>query len=242
MPSKSFDVPDIGTITIYKRRGTRSLRLTLTPDGAVRVTIPFWAPYQAGLTFAQSRQAWIAAQPRADDTVLRSGFAVGKTRRLVFMPTHGTTQTKTSVRKQEVVVSHPASLPIESSAVQTAARNACFRALKQEATALLTPRLNQLAREHGFTYRSLRIKRMKTRWGSCDQHTNIVLNLYLMQLPWQLIDYVILHELTHTKVLNHGADFWAAFEAVLPNARKLRRATRSYQPRLAIVETKPLVA
>lgn len=233
MASKSFDVPDIGTITVYKRRGTRSLRLSLTPEGAVRVTIPFWAPYQAGVRFAESRRAWIAAHPRPDDVLLHSGFPVGKTRRLVFAPTHGTTAVKTNVRKQEVVVSHPAGLAIESRTVQTAARNACYRAIKQEATALLTPRINQLANGHGFAYRSLKIKRMKTRWGSCDQHTNIVLNLYLMQLPWHLIDYVIVHELIHTRVLNHGADFWAAFEEIMPDARALRRAMRAHQPRLA---------
>jgi hypothetical protein len=56
-----------------------------------------------------------------------------------------------------------------------------------------------------------------------------------MQLPWQLIDYVLLHELTHTTILRHGPDFWRALEAVLPNARVLKKAMREYQPILGTV-------
>jgi predicted metal-dependent hydrolase len=73
---------------------------------------------------------------------------------------------------------------------------------------------------------------MKSRWGSCDQHRNIVLNLFLIQLPWEQIDYVLLHELTHTEVLRHGPDFWRAMERVLSDVKQLRKAVRSAQPRV----------
>ena len=51
-----------------------------------------------------------------------------------------------------------------------------------------------------------------------------------MQLPWNLIDYVLLHELTHTNILRHGPDFWQALEAVLPNMAVLKKTLREYQP------------
>ncbi|HET8992036.1 MAG TPA: M48 family metallopeptidase, partial [Candidatus Saccharimonadales bacterium] len=65
--------------------------------------------------------------------------------------------------------------------------------------------------------------------GSCDQSKNITLNLYLMQLPWHLIDYVLLHELTHTVVFKHGPDFWAEMDKYLPDSKSLRSEMKDYK-------------
>lgn len=54
----------------------------------------------------------------------------------------------------------------------------------------------------------MKINSSKHRWGSCTSKRNINLSLYLMMLPEHLINYVILHELTHTIELNHGQRFW----------------------------------
>jgi predicted metal-dependent hydrolase len=51
-----------------------------------------------------------------------------------------------------------------------------------------------------------------------------------MQLPWDLIDYVLLHELVHTEHLHHGAGFWQRFDQVLPGAKQKRKALRAYKP------------
>lgn len=239
MPYKEFDVSGIGKIKIYKRRGSRSLRLTVAADGSIRVSIPYWTPYQAGLAFTVSRKSWITAQSRVEPLSLTNGMPVGKTRTLRFVPSTDAAGVKTSVRPTEVIVTYNLRLSVADETVQAAAQSACYRALKAEATKLLTPRLNELAAHFGFSYRSLSIKRMKSRWGSCDQRQNIVLNLFLMQLPWEYIDYVILHELTHTRALHHGPDFWQKFEAVLPNARRMRKAMRSYRPVLGARSVEP---
>ena len=54
-----------------------------------------------------------------------------------------------------------------------------------------------------------------------------------MQLPWHLIDYVLMHELVHTEIMQHGPVFWARLEAHMPNARNLRKEINTYQPVLA---------
>ena len=234
MPYKEFDINGIGKIKIYKRRGNRSLRLTVAADGKVKVTIPLWAPYQAGAAFAMSRRSWILAQSAPSAGLLTHGMPVGKTQRLLFVRNGVLNGTKTNVRAAAVVVTHGANQHPEDSDVQAAAQAACWRALKKQSEQLLAKRLNELAATYGFTYRSISIKRMKTRWGSCDQNKNIVFNLFLVQLPWEFIDYVILHELTHTRALHHGPDFWRQFEAVLPGARALRKQMRAYQPALLV--------
>jgi predicted metal-dependent hydrolase len=231
MSQKIFTLEGIGSVTVQKRRGNRSLRLTLTSRG-VRVTIPTWTPYAAGVSFAQSKRAWIAANAPTAHAELQNGQAIGRNRRLTFARDPDITSPRTSVRSNEVVVWYgPENSPADAS-VQRAAELACWRALKAESNQLLTPRLNELAAQHGFAYRSLNFKRMKSRWGSCDQRHNIVINIFLIQLPWDCIDYVLLHELTHTRALHHGPDFWSAMERVLPGARRYLKRMRGFQPTL----------
>ena len=80
--------------------------------------------------------------------------------------------------------------------------------LRKEAKRLLPARTKHLAEKHGFQYTDLKIQSSKSRWGSCSRAQSINLSLYLMLLPADLIDYVILHELCHTKEMNHGVNFW----------------------------------
>ena len=235
MPYKTFDVEDIGTVTIYKCTGSRSMRLTVSSDGSIRATIPPWVPYQAGLSFVTSRRSWIAAQqPETSNTLLRSGQRIGKAHHLLFLADASITTPSATVRGTSIRVRYPLRLAATSPIVQAAAREACIRALRTQAQKLLSRRLQQLADLYDMPYRNLRIKRLKTRWGSCDQHKDIVLNLFLVQLPWKYIDYVILHELAHTKVLHHGPQFWNVLEDLLPDAKQLRKEMRAFQPTLLV--------
>jgi predicted metal-dependent hydrolase len=98
-----------------------------------------------------------------------------------------------------------------------------LRELKLKALEYLPGRLQTLASLHGFTYTSIKISRSKSRWGACSTRKNINLSLFLMQLPAYLIDYVILHELCHTKEMNHGPQFWALMDSVCNGRAKLLR-------------------
>lgn len=231
MAYKQFALDAQTPVKIYKRRSSRSVRLSIAPGGEIRVSIPAWAPYRVGLEFAKSRRSWISDQ-RGSQQQLKQGQPIGKAHRLRFVSNVGTTKVTSRVQQNEVSISHPVTKDISDSEVQSVARKAGARALRQQAETLLPQRLEQLARQHDFSYRSVTIKQLKGRWGSCDQHDNIVLNLFLMQLPWECIDYVLLHELTHTRVLRHGPDFWQAMEQVLPDVKQLRKAIRSHQPTL----------
>jgi predicted metal-dependent hydrolase len=79
---------------------------------------------------------------------------------------------------------------------------------KTEAKKIIITRLTELARQHGFSYRKVTIRNQHTRWGSCSAKDNISLNIKLVALPPELFDYVILHELVHTRVHNHSRRFW----------------------------------
>ena len=100
---------------------------------------------------------------------------------------------------------------------------------RKVARKILCRRIGELAQLHDFVYQRVSIRKQKSRWGSCSSKNNINLNANLLHLPPELIDYVLLHELVHTRVKNHSKDFWDELETVVPNARQVDRRLKDYQ-------------
>ncbi|MFC2024499.1 M48 family metallopeptidase [Chloroflexota bacterium] len=92
----------------------------------------------------------------------------------------------------------------------------------------LTRRLKYLAAKHGFTYNRVFIRNQKTRWGSCSQKNNISLNMKVVRLPEELIDYVILHELAHTRIKKHNDDFWVMMNKLVGDGKVKAASLREY--------------
>jgi hypothetical protein len=91
----------------------------------------------------------------------------------------------------------------------------------------LLPLLDVVAAESGITYAGARVRRQKTRWGSCSARKTISLNRNLIFLPEHLVRSLMLHELAHTLVLDHSARFWTTLERHDPNAQEHRRQMRA---------------
>ena len=94
---------------------------------------------------------------------------------------------------------------------------------REKARRILVSRLEEIAAKHGYTYNRVTIRNQKTRWGSCSSKNNISLNMKLVLLPDDLRDFILLHELVHTKVKNHGNDFWEEITKAKPEARELTK-------------------
>jgi hypothetical protein len=104
----------------------------------------------------------------------------------------------------------------------------------EQAQRMLVGRLNALLDRHSLPRpQHVVIRDLSSRWGSCSRSGRVSLNCRCGQLPPELIDYVILHELCHLLHLNHGSSFWQSLEQHLPDARIRRRALSGYrlQPR-----------
>jgi predicted metal-dependent hydrolase len=100
---------------------------------------------------------------------------------------------------------------------------------RSHARRYLLDRLDRLAAIHGLTYGRVFLRNQKTRWGSCSFNNNISLNLKLIRLPQELIDYVILHELAHTRIKNHGPGFLKMLDGLIGDAARLDRRLRAYE-------------
>ena len=99
-----------------------------------------------------------------------------------------------------------------------------------EAVVTIISRLEKLAKIHNFKYAKVSIRNQKTKWGSCSAKNNISLNINLARLPDELRDYVILHELVHTRFKNHSKKFWAELDKVIGrSAKELSKKLKNYR-------------
>ncbi|MBW2561760.1 MAG: M48 family metallopeptidase [Deltaproteobacteria bacterium] len=100
---------------------------------------------------------------------------------------------------------------------------------RKNAEVILRERLDHLAREYGFSCNRVSIRNQKSRWGSCSADNNISLNQKITRLPNRLIDFVLLHELVHTRIKNHGKDFWLELGKYVDDVKTLRSEFRQYR-------------
>lgn len=109
-------------------------------------------------------------------------------------------------------------------------RKVIEEALKRNAKIILPPRLYQLSLRHNLPYKSVKINSSNGRWGSCSTRRSINLSCYLILLPEHLIDYVLLHELAHTREMNHGEGFWALLDELTEGkAQSLRQELKEFK-------------
>lgn len=106
------------------------------------------------------------------------------------------------------------------------AQSALVAALKQCAADRLAPRFSAIAARHGLIHGRVGWRNQKSRWGSCSANGNISLNVRLLFLPLELVDYVFVHELAHLEYPNHSRRFWNRVEDMLPGAMQRRRRLR----------------
>jgi predicted metal-dependent hydrolase len=229
MPAKIYHIDSIGSVSISKRNGSKSIRLSFDDKGTIKVSIPTWVPYQAGVAFVRQRVEWIIKHRPATQSLFTTGDKIGKAHHMSLVGDPKVKSVQVRLKDSVIVVKFPSTVPASDSSVQTAAERGAKKALWEEAERLLPIRLQSLADLHSFSYKSIEVKQLKTKWGSCNQNHEITLNYYLMQLPWHLIDYVLIHELVHTEYLNHSTGFWERFEQSLPGAKKIRRELKTYK-------------
>ena len=232
MSIKIIQIDGIGEVRLAKSAAARSLRLTVNNAGKVRVSLPRWSPFVAGEIFANSHIEWIKRQLATIRTApeLTTDKKIGKLHHLEYQRVVEGMSTTSRVTATKIIVKHSVKETVDMPEVQARTEKAVHRALRKEAEQIMPPRVREMASRHGFSYASISAKQLKRRWGSCDSHHKLVFNFFLMELPWELIDYVILHELTHTEHLNHGPDFWRRLKEVCPDALDRRDRMRKYRP------------
>lgn len=91
----------------------------------------------------------------------------------------------------------------------------------KKAESKLPNRVEKWSKNTGLTYSGIKVKKLEKRWGSCTPKNVINLNTDAIKLPYSLIDYLIVHELVHTKIKNHSKEFWREVSVHIPNYLEL---------------------
>jgi predicted metal-dependent hydrolase len=227
MQQKKIYVDGVGEVFLTSRKGSKSLRISLKPDGRVVLNVPRGINLKFAQEFLKSKSNWIALN-KIQPKFLYPNQQIGKAHRIVFKVGTGT-RASARVANNTIKISSPTD-NFHDPQVQSVAKKAAKKSLFLEAEMLLPQRLQQISDNLKLPYKSLQIKHHKTRWGVCDNQKNLTLNCFLMQLPWGVIDYVIVHELAHTVYMSHSKKFWEFVELNLPNAKVLRTELKNYKP------------
>lgn len=213
--SKTISYPEIGNITYNRNIRARRLSISIKRSSEVRVTIPGTLSFRSAESFVLSKSKWIIEKVdyvnKHNTKVIESGVYKTRNHTLFFVPS-STTGITIKIKTPNINILYPEHLDVKCEQVQSAALKGIEAAFRYEAKELLPQRLEYLALKHGFKYNKLSIKKTHSRWGSCSSKNNINLSIFLMKLPDELIDYIILHELCHTVHKNHGPKFWSALE------------------------------
>ena len=95
--------------------------------------------------------------------------------------------------------------------------------LKRKAAELIYPLVEEYSELIGVTYNRVTIRAQKTRWGSCSSKGNLNFNCLLALCPEPVIRYVVVHELSHRKYMNHSKQFWNEVAMSMPDYKEYRK-------------------
>lgn len=231
MPVKVVQNNSLGSITLSQNSRSRSIRLSIKADQRILVSFPAYVTFREAEKFAEQHKEWIVRQKNKLKPLLLQVSheePLCTNHHQVYFRSHDGPYKL--VRKENIfTIFHPGHIPLEDASSREPVFALLTEVFRWEAKKYLLPRVAELAELHGFRVNAIHIRNNKTLWGSCSAGNNISLNLHLMRVPGYLADFIILHELVHTKIKNHGPRFWEMLNRVTGNqARALAREIRKY--------------
>jgi predicted metal-dependent hydrolase len=222
---------EFGEVTLRRSVRASSVRIRIAPDGRLKASLPLYAPAFLVKRLIKTSRSQLREllQEHHTTTIFSPGMQIGKSHTLTVRPTRSRQATATR-HGQQIIVELPDNQTLDTPAVTRTVRDAVITALRIEAKSYLPKRLSFLASKHGFTYQKVRFSHASGRWGSCSSSGTISLNIALMKLPFELIDYVLIHELSHTKEMNHSSNFWELVGTADTDYKQHRRDLKKETP------------
>ena len=222
---------EFGVVTCRRYARSRSIKIRVDEHSVVSATLPPRAPlYLVTQLLNEQREAIRKLLESRVDTLVNYNDRqiIGHAHHLRI--THTDKCSSHITIRGQVIELELTPDDISPERIRELVRPYVKKALQKEARAYLPRQLAYLAEKYGFNYTKVRFAEQKGRWGSCSSSGTISLNVVLMSIQFELIDYVLIHELAHTKHLNHSPAFWQIIEDILPDYKERRRKVRTYTP------------
>lgn len=222
---------EFGKVTIRRSPRTTQVKIRVAPDGTLHASLPTYAPLflLKKLIHSSRDKLRIIINQAAPEYKYKNGTQIGKSHTLIIRSSTNST-TNISRCGQQIIVTLSINHNIDSPEISRKLRDTIITALRIEARSYLPKRLEYLSKKHGLVYKKTRFSHASSRWGSCSSGGTISLNIALMKLPFELIDYVIIHELAHTKHMNHGSEFWKLVGCIIPDYKIHRQNLKLQNP------------
>ncbi|MCB4362222.1 M48 family metallopeptidase [Hydrogenophaga taeniospiralis] len=221
----------------FKRGKRRTIGLSVGPDG-LSVSAPRWTPVGEVEALLHDKAGWVLeklrrARERAGElersrTVWADGAELdflGQRLRLMLDPAHGFAQVGAVL---EPAADGPGTLRLglAGNASEAQIRDAAQAWLMRQAKRVFAERLDLFAPQLGVRYEKLRLSSAGTRWGSASADGTIRLNWRLIHLRMDMVDYVVVHELSHLRHMDHSPQFWDVVASVMPDHIERRKALK----------------
>ena len=221
---ESRDATRLWNVRVSRR--ARRLSVRVYPGGRVEVVVPPGASAATVQRFVGTHREWI--EQRVTDLSTVTGVAVETLPQRIELPALGRSYAvqyrPTASRVTRAGIAGEGCLEIsgatsDAKLVGAALRNWLFDLADHE----LLRELRRMADIGGFEFRRLQVRRQRTRWGSCSASGTISLNVCVLFQPLDVMRYLLIHELSHTRHMNHSRRFWALVESLEPDYQRLDR-------------------
>jgi predicted metal-dependent hydrolase len=216
-------------VQLHRVRGNR-LQLRVL-DGVLHIQAPGSALTPEARAFIESKAQWVLRQiaRTGHSASLRKQYQSQIDRHVQVFGHRLPVQFVGGPRFSYQLRADGLSIQVPPKARNLSAARIIKAALKRMAEQYLQRRTEEWAQHLGLRYNRLSIKDHRSKWGSCSSLRNLNLNWHLILLDKAMMDYVIVHELTHLTHMDHSPRFWQALEQALPGAQKLDRELNQHQ-------------
>jgi len=203
------------------RSNQKSIRLRVKGDGQLFVSSSSLIQASEVLAFIEKNESWISHKRKQIQPSFWTQFEQYGSYESDWVHLKWTEGTK--FQRRDNVIEIPKHLPLKTQ------QEKCLEALVERAKECLPLRLNVWSEKTGLKPNEVKVGKSKSQWGWCSSDQRIRLSAYLVLLPLDLVDYVLVHELCHLKEKNHGKGFWNLLEHHLPDAKARHRSMRNYR-------------
>lgn len=211
----------------------KTIGITVYANGEVRVSAPYRASEKQIKEIIESKADWIIKKVNKihsiKSTSIYRHFVDGE--KLLYLGNEYQLIIESkNCSKAEVVLNEdvmsiwvciPNEVPLEER--QKFIKELLIKWYSQRFCEIVKNKIQKFSKQIGVKVNRIAIKNQKTRWGSCSKKGNINLNWRLVMSPCNIIDYVIVHELCHLKVMNHSKEFWDVVKSVIPDYTERRK-------------------
>jgi predicted metal-dependent hydrolase len=211
-------------VIVVRNSRSKNIKLRINHDGNAVVTAPPLVPMFVINRFVASKSDWIKKHSRPRN-LITDGMVIGRGHVVRVMAGD---KLDVRIRGNEIIAKLPTNAEITDVEVQEKLNKSAIKCLRKQAQERFPDMVYMWSKSGVGTYKSVSIKLIRSRWGSYSSDGKISLSLFMMQLPDELIEYIIVHELSHSVHMNHSKEFWAHVAKHLPDYKELRKQLRNY--------------